>query len=78
MANAKPYDKQTPLERKRRAKFYTREKLAELSGVSVRTIENWEQGRVDINSSEVFKVLKVAEALDCLSIKEILNTREKA
>lgn len=58
---------------------YTREKsklsqseLANLSGVSVRMIQAYEQGAQDINKSSVETVLKLAEALRC-NVYEIIN-----
>lgn len=58
---------------------YTRERrqlsqseLANLSGVSVRMIQAYEQGAKDINKAQVITVLKLAEALRC-NVYEIIN-----
>lgn len=58
---------------------YTREKrqlsqseLANLSGVSVRMIQAYEQGVKDINKAQVVTVLKLAEALRC-NVYEVIN-----
>lgn len=40
-------------------------KLAELSGVSVRMIQHYEQGVKDINKAQAITVYQLAEALSC-------------
>ncbi len=66
----------TPLESARRAAGFTRQKLSELSGVSVNTIKACEQGNRNINRSPVEDVLALAEALHT-PIKKILNERSE-
>ena len=46
--------------------------LAELSGVPVKCIDNYEQLRRDINHARVDIVYRLARALDC-SIEELLD-----
>ena len=50
----------------------SQQKLADLSGVSKRTIEKYEQGENDINNARVNIVYRLATALSC-SIEDILN-----
>lgn len=46
--------------------------LAELSGVSVRMIQNYEQGNKDINKAQVITVYKLAEALK-VSVEDLIE-----
>lgn len=56
----------------RQERGMTREMLSEKSGVAIRAIETYEQGRVNINNAAVWKVRDLARALD-VPIEEILN-----
>lgn len=47
--------------------------LADLSGVPLKCIGNYEQLRRDINHAQVCIVYRLAKALDC-SIEELLDT----
>ena len=49
----------------REAKGITQKTLAELSGVNPRTVQNFEQGKSDINKAAVIKVYALAKALEC-------------
>lgn len=51
-----------PLRRKRRELGLTQRALSELSGVPIRTIQNWEQGKA---VPTVFEFREVARALGC-------------
>lgn len=55
----------TALTLTRKAAGMNRTKLAEASGISVRTIERWEQRRSKIEDADIMKVLSVCDALDC-------------
>jgi transcriptional regulator with XRE-family HTH domain len=46
--------------------------LSAQSGVSLRSIQMYEQGQRDINRAEVVTVLRMAEALKC-DIRDIIN-----
>jgi transcriptional regulator with XRE-family HTH domain len=46
--------------------------LSAQSGVSLRSIQMYEQGQRDINKAEVVTVLQMAEALKC-DIRDIIN-----
>ena len=63
------------LERTRREARVSRKKLAELSGISERTIECYEQGKNDINIANVKTVRALAKALD-VPIEKILDDEE--
>lgn len=64
-----------------RLKFYREEagmsqsQLAEKSGVSLRSIQMFEQGNRDINKAQVVTVLQLAEALD-VDVYAIINDRK--
>lgn len=62
----------TRLETERRAAGMSRKKLAELSGVSSRVIERYEQGRTNINDASAAKVRDMANAIGC-PIEKIMN-----
>ena len=53
----------------------SRPKLAELSGVNVRTLESYEQGKKDINGAKLKTILKICKALNC-RIEDILDDEE--
>lgn len=53
----------TALEKTRREVGMSRKKLSELSGVSFRTLECYEQGKNDINIASVKTVRALAQAL---------------
>lgn len=55
----------TKLKKIRLSKNISREKLSEISGISIRTIEGYEQKRRNINNSSVNTMIKLAEALEC-------------
>ena len=55
----------TKLKKIRLSKNISREKLSEMSGVSIRTIEGYEQKRRNINNSSVNTMIKLADALEC-------------
>lgn len=46
--------------------------LAKMSGISVRVIQNYEQGVRDINKAQAMTVYKLANALNC-NMEDILN-----
>lgn len=58
----------------REEKGMTQQELAEKSGVSLRSIQNYEQGFKDINGAKVVTVLALAEALD-VDVYNIINDR---
>jgi DNA-binding XRE family transcriptional regulator len=53
------------LQRARRAAGYTQKALAEASGVSLRMIQLYEQGKQDINKAQAISVARLARALGC-------------
>ena len=50
----------------------TQKMLAEKSGVSVRMIEHYEQGKKDINHASAETIYKLSKALGC-KMEELLN-----
>ena len=63
------------LEKIRREAGLSRKKLGELSGVNFRTIEAYEQKKVDINTASVAIVRALAKALN-VPIENILDDEE--
>lgn len=55
----------TKLKKIRLSKNISREKLSELSGISIRTIEGYEQKRRNINNSSINTLIKLADVLEC-------------
>lgn len=53
------------LKRIREASKMSQSKLSEISGVSIRMIQHYEQGVKDINKAQAITVYKLAEALGC-------------
>lgn len=51
-------------------------KLAELSGVNLRTIQSYESGSKDINKAQALTLYKLANVLKC-TIEELLEITEK-
>ena len=72
--DGKRYNKKymNKLKRLRAEAGYSQSKLAELSGVSVRMIQNYEQGANDINMAQAETVYKLAQALGC-NMEELLE-----
>lgn len=62
----------TPLESARREAGMSRKKLAEVSGISFRTIECYEQGKNNINMAAVDTVRTLARAIG-VPIEKILD-----
>ncbi len=57
--------KQTNLKRKRVAAGLTQRELASLTGIPIRTIQQYEQGQKDINKARAEYVIALARALAC-------------
>lgn len=60
------------LTRKRTEKGLTRNQLAELTGISSRAIECYEQRRTDFKDAPLRKALLIAAALDC-TVEELVD-----
>ena len=56
---------ETKLKCIRMAKGYSQKQLAELSGVSLRSIQMYEQRRKDINKAQSDSLYHLAKSLDC-------------
>ena len=56
---------ETNLKRIRTTKGYSQKKLAEQSGVSLRSIQMYEQRRKDINKAQSNSLFRLAKALYC-------------
>jgi transcriptional regulator with XRE-family HTH domain len=57
----------TNLKQYREMRKLSQRELAERSGVSLRTLQDYEQGRKNINLAAAITVQKLAEALGCAS-----------
>lgn len=60
------------LKKIREEKNVTQIKLAEVSGVSLRMIQYYEQGVKDINKAQGITLYKISQALEC-KIEDILE-----
>lgn len=58
-------DYKTNLQYRRNLKRITQKELSERSGVNIRLIQDYEQGRKPINNAMAISVYRLAEALDC-------------
>lgn len=56
----------------REKKGMSQSQLAEASGLNIRALQYYEQGRLNFNHCKIEKVFKVALALDC-DIEDILD-----
>ncbi|ETP72498.1 putative transcriptional regulator [Lachnospiraceae bacterium JC7] len=56
----------------RELKGISRKELAELTGVSFRSIQDYEQGHKDLSSAKADTILKMAKALDC-SMEDLIS-----
>lgn len=63
------------LKDRRNAKHISQCRLSEISGVNIRMIQYYEQGRSDINKAEALSVYKLAKALEC-RIEDLLELDE--
>ena len=61
----------------RESRGLSQSQLAKRADMSVRVLQNLEQGVRDINKASVETVLRLAEALD-VDVYEILNERERS
>ena len=56
----------------RKERGLSQSQLSKLSGVSIRMIQYYEQGRSDINGTAALTVYKLCQALNC-SFEDVLN-----
>lgn len=63
---------ETKLKKMRTSIGMTQAELSDKSGVSLRTIQAYEQGLKDINKAQVLIVIRLAQALGC-DIYKIVN-----
>lgn len=56
----------------RKSRRLSQKQLADLSGVTIRTIQSYEQGDVDIRKAQTETLLALAKVLDC-TIEELLK-----
>ena len=67
--------KETTLKRVRASKGFTQRSLSEATGISLRTIQHWEQGSKDFNQAAVITAHKVAQVLG-VEMVELLDIPE--
>ena len=63
------------LQERRKAAGLSQSELARKAEVSVRTIQHFEQGTMDISKAAVVTVLRLAEALGC-EIQDLLELQK--
>lgn len=64
--------KETKLKKARQEKGMTQKELAELTGISLRTLQHYEQGSKDLNQAAAITVYRLAEVLGVM-IEELLE-----
>lgn len=64
--------KDTKLKQVRRAKELTQKELAEATGISLRTLQHYEQGSKDLNGAAALTVYTIAKALG-VDMTELLD-----
>lgn len=64
------------LQEKRKAAGLTQAQLAAASGLSVRTIQHYEQGMLDFNKAAAVTVWRLARALGC-QVEDLLYLDEE-
>ena len=62
----------TNLKLQRQTAGFSQKELSEISGVPLRTIQQYEQGQKNINSAKAETVLKLAKALEC-SVEDLME-----
>ncbi len=62
----------TKLQERRKAAGLSQSKLAERAGLSVRTLQHYEQGTMDVNSAAAMTVYQLAQAL-CCQMEDLLE-----
>ena len=72
VANDIMYSKETNLSRYRRNANLSQIELARLSGVSLRSIQLYEQRSLEINNASAIKLFKISKVLGC-SIEDLLE-----
>lgn len=65
----------TNLKRIRKEKNITQGALAERAGVSLRTLQDYEQGQKDINGARGITLYRLSEALNC-DMRDLLEITE--
>lgn len=63
------------LQELRKAKGLSQSQLANATGISYRSIQQWEIGARNINNASVTNIVKLANALDC-RITELLTDED--
>lgn len=63
------------LKEKRQAAGLSQSRLAEKTGINVRTIQHYEQGSKDFDHARIDTILKVCIALNC-KLEDILDNDE--
>lgn len=66
----------TNLKKIRKGSKLTQAKLSEISGVNLRTLQDYEQGHKDINNAEAMSVYKLSKALSC-DVSDLLEIENK-
>lgn len=61
------------LKQLRETRNLSQSKLAEAAGINLRILQDYEQGRRDINKAQAIKVYHIAKALNC-SMEDLLDT----
>ena len=63
------------LQEKRKMRGLSQGQLAKVAGISVRAIQDYEQGKKDLNGARLSTILKLCVALGC-KMEDVLNEPE--
>lgn len=66
----------TRLKEIRKSKNMTQSQLSEISGVNLRTLQDYEQGSKDINKVAGITLYKLAQALEC-NVEDLLEIKKE-
>lgn len=67
----------TNLQRIRKDRHFSQRELADKSGVNFRTLQDYEQGRKQINQAAAIMVVRLAEVLRC-TVNELMEPEESS
>lgn len=76
VANDIVFQKETNLARYRKNAKFSQKALAHYSGVSLRSIQLYEQRQLDINMAPAIKLFEIAKVLGC-NIEDLLETNKR-
>lgn len=65
----------TRIKELRQAKGFTQQKFADVTGISLRTLQHYEQGSKDFDHARIDTLLKACVALNC-KLEDVIQNEE--